>query len=570
MSLKDQINIDTWLTGDYDHKTKEEIQRLIRENPQEAVDAFYTTLSFGTGGLRGIMGVGTNRINNYTIRAATQGLANYIKKNPPYPGLQTVLIGYDSRMHSREFAEESAKVLAGNGIKAHIFTDIRPTPLVSFGCRNFRCSAAIMITASHNPPEYNGYKVYWSDGGQVSSPHDKGIIAEVNGIKDLSEIKTVPSFIDPLIHEISTELDYEYLSAIAPLQFYPEENLRYGNGLQILYTSLHGTGITLAPKTLARWGFHNLSFVDVQINPDGSFPTVPYPNPESPEALQMGIEKLLSIEADLLVANDPDADRVGIVVRHQGEPKILNGNQIACICLEHICEALSAQKKIPPNAAFIKSCVTSELFRAIARFYKTECMDVLPGFKNFSRLILEWEKDPQGKQFIFGAEESYGYLLGTASHDKDAIITSALICEVALHAKRQNKTLVDLLNDLYKKYGCYYEKVQSVEFSEGKEGQDKIHDAMTKLRKKVLTEVLGLKVNAMNDYQLSESKKADIVTYWLEDGSKVIVRPSGTEPKIKIYCGVHKDTTSNIAETMHACEKHTNNLLKFFTQHITA
>ncbi|MFQ5728850.1 MAG: phospho-sugar mutase, partial [Waddliaceae bacterium] len=400
-----QKNVNLWLEGDVDENSKDEIRKLLQENPKEVTDAFYTKLSFGTGGLRGIMGVGTNRMNRYTVRMATQGLANYLLKQPETGPHHAVFIGYDSRHRSRFFAEESAKVLAGNGIQVYLCTELRPTPLVSFGCRYKQCSAAIMITASHNPPKYNGYKVYWNDGGQVISPHDQAIIKETNGISDLSKVKAVDDLSHELITLVGKEVDEAYLETIRGYQHYPEENKQHGKDLKVIFTSLHGTGITLVPETLKEWGFTNLAYVESQIVPDGDFPTVKSPNPEERKALQLGIETLEKMDADLLIATDPDADRVGVAIKHEGEVHLLNGNQVACICLYHICEALTAQGRMPKKAGFVKTIATTELFKAIAEGYSGACFDVLTGFKYIAALIREWEQDPDGYRYIFGGEE---------------------------------------------------------------------------------------------------------------------------------------------------------------------
>lgn len=541
-------NVNAWLEGSYDESTKKAIRDLIQENPKALIDSFYKNLEFGTGGLRGIMGVGTNRMNRYTVCAATQGLANYLKKQPGNEF--SVFIGYDSRHDSRFFAEESAKVLAGNGIKVYITEDLRPTPLVSFGCRFKKCSAAIMITASHNPPEYNGYKVYWNDGGQVLPPHDIGIIDEAAKIVDFSQVKMLDSFDSPLIEEVASDVDQPYYAAIAKEQLLPQQNKEYGSKLKIVYTSLHGTGITLIKEALHRWGFDKLILVGEQVTPDGRFPYAPSANPEERKALELGIEYLKKNQADLLIANDPDADRVGVVVRHGDEITILNGNQINCILMEHVCEALTNQKRLPSNGAFIKTIVTTEMMQAIADHYKQSLFNVLPGFKYIAQKIREWENTPNSYKYLFGGEESYGYLLGTETRDKDAIICSALICEAALHQKLQGKTLVDALEDLYKKYGFYDEALVSVAFSETKEGKDQMAAAMERMRNAPPSEIGGCKVVGFEDYWLQKKiniltgevskltlPQSNVLSFRLEDRTKIIVRPSGTEPKIKLYCG---------------------------------
>lgn len=542
--------IESWLEGSYDEESKEQIRILVQERPQEAIDAFYKNLTFGTGGMRGLMGVGTNRMNVYTIRSATQGLANHLLKTNPEEEI-SVFIGYDSRRYSKEFAEEAAKVFAGNQIQVFITESMRPTPLVSFGCREKKCAGAVMITASHNPPEYNGYKVYGSDGGQVLVPHDQAIINEVEKITDPSQVKLVESIQNPLIIQVDDDVDDSYLNAITTLSFYPEDNKSSGNTLKIVYTSLHGTGITLAPRALRLWGFNSLFFVDDQITPNPDFPTARSPNPEEKEALSLGLNTLLEKNGDILIATDPDADRVGIAAMHEGSPYIFTGNQIACICVEHICKALSDQEKMPANAAFIKTIVTSELFKKITDRYGAACFDVLTGFKYIAEMIHQWELNPGSHHYIFGGEESLGYLLGTFSRDKDAISASCLIAEVALQAKLQGKTLVDLLYNLHQTYGIYIEQQVSIKFHESKEGQEEMKLAMEKLRSSPFNEIEGQRVIKIDDYLTSKSTdlqnnqttsislpSSDVLVYWLENGGKIMVRPSGTEPKVKVYAGV--------------------------------
>lgn len=580
--LTTQKNVDQWLEGQYDEETKATIRRLLTEDPQQIVDAFFTHLTFGTAGLRGLMGVGTNRMNIYTVRATTQGLANYVLKQPKQENKNhAVLIGYDSRHYSREFAEETARVLAGNGIEVYLFKNIRPTPLVSFGCRYKKCMAAVMITASHNPAVYNGYKVYWSDGGQVVQPHDIGIIAEVEKITDPTEVRLATNLSDPLIHEIEAEIDEAYIKAITPLQNYPEINQQKGDQLKVVYTSLHGTGITLAPRALTAWGFKNPTLVGDQVIPNGDFPTVKSPNPEEKAALQMGIDLMLKTQSDLLIANDPDADRVGVAVLHKNDAYILNGNQIAAICLAHICEALSKQNRLPSRAAFIKTIGTTELFRVICQDYQRKCFNVLTGFKYIAEKIREWELLPDGYQYIFGGEESYGYLLGTHARDKDAIVCSALLCEVALHAKLEGKTLVDRLYDLYQRYGVYQEKLLSINFGETKEGKEQMAHGMQRLRQSHLHEINGIPVVSVEDYLVSTRYfletgktepipliKSDVLLYWLADESKVMVRPSGTEPKVKLYCGVVEKTFPSIEEGIQNSLKRCDDILVFMRNHL--
>lgn len=565
-------NIDTWLNGDFDPETKQTIQHLYKENPQELVDAFYTNLSFGTGGLRGLMGVGTNRMNTYTVSAATQGLANYLLKSKPASEL-SVIIGFDSRNNSRAFSEDAAKVLAANGITVFLFSYLRPTPLVSYALRKKKCSAGIVITASHNPPEYNGYKVYWSDGAQILPPHDKGIIQEVENIHNLSQIKTT-ELSNPLIHFVDHKIDQEYRKDTFGLQMYPEDNKAHGKELSVVFSNLHGTGITMVPGQIDGWGFKTIHYVEEQLMPNGKFPTVSYPNPEEPEALELGIKLMLKLDADLLIATDPDTDRVGVAVNHRGKAEILNGNQIACLCVAHVCEALTKQKRMPGNAAFIKTIATTELFKAIVESYHKPCFDVLTGFKYVAELINQWEDDPKGYQFIFGGEESYGYLLGTMARDKDAIISSALICEMALQAKLKKKTLVDLLHDIFRQYGIYTEKLLSVKFPETKEGKERMAKGVAYLQNNPPKTFAGVSVDTLEDYKRSVRTdlktgqttpialpKTNCLVFWLSDGSKLMVRPSGTEPKIKIYCGIVTKQVGSIEEAIQKGNAHADLLM---------
>ncbi len=539
-------------------------------------------LEFGTGGLRGIMGEGANRMNRYTVGATTQGLANYLLKQPVKKNHRhTVLIGYDSRNDSRSFAEETAKVLAGNGIAVFLFRNIRPVGLVSFGCRLKKCSAAVMITASHNAPQYNGYKVYWDNGAQVLPPHDQGIIDEVKKIRHFNQVKLAESISDALIELVDGEIDEAYLKAIPALQNYPLENWQYGALLSIVYTSLHGTGITMIPRALPTWGFTQIHYVEPQIIPDGAFPTCPSPNPEEKAALTLGIDLLQKVKGDILIANDPDADRVGVAVNHHGKIVTLNGNEIACICLEHICEALTKQKRMPEKAAFVKSIATTELFKVIAEAYGKPCYDVLTGFKYIAQLINEWEAAPNGNKYIFGGEESYGYLLGTLTRDKDAILSSDLICEVALHAKLQGKTMADSLQDLYKKYGVFVDKLLSLRYEESKEGKEKMAKGFSRLQSHPPKSINGIDVVCLEDYAKSVKTyfksgdieplslpKSNCLLFWLADESKLLIRPSGTEPKIKIYCGVVRKKFSNVEDALKEGDIHANDLVKDLQKHL--
>jgi phosphoglucomutase/phosphomannomutase len=547
-----------WLQDPFDEQTKSEVRRLIETDPQGLSDAFFKELSFGTGGMRGLMGVGTNRLNIYTIRAATQGLANYLKKQPePEQGF-SVFIGYDVRHNSRLFAEETARVLAANEIHVLLTKDICPTPLVSYGCRHYGCSAAVMITASHNPPQYNGYKVYWSDGGQIVPPHDEGIIREVRAVRSLADIPTVP-LSSPLIRSIGTELDTAYLSELKSLQLYPE---LAGSPLKILYTPLHGTGIRIIPQALKSWGYQHVHLVEEQKTPDGNFPHAASPNPEEHKALEIGTRKLLKDKLDLLIATDPDADRIGVVAA--GEK--LTGNQIACICLFHICCALQLQQKFPPNAAFIKTIVTTELFRAIATSFNAACIDVLTGFKYIGEQITLWENSFDAYQFLFGAEESYGYLFGTQVRDKDAISSACLIAEAAALAKKQNLTLVDRLYQIYQKFGVYRESLDTLVFTDSAEGMKQMSALMKRLRTHPPSSIAHQSVVSIEDYSTGKLPlpKSDVLRFWLQDGTKLVIRPSGTEPKIKLYIEVVQKEPKDINHSIVACDQRLKILAESF------
>ncbi len=572
-----QARVQEWLDGPYDEATKKEIRQLAKTNPKALGDAFYTYLAFGTAGLRSTMGVGTNRINQYTIQMATQGLASYILKQPKKTKAPfRVVIGFDSRHHSDLYAKETARVLAANGIEAHLLKELRPTPFVSFCVRKLGCIAGVMITASHNPKEYNGYKVFWSDGGQVVSPHDTGIMEEANSLTSITQVKIAP-LNSPLIHMEGEELDQAYLDAIRPLQHFPKENKAHGKELKVTYTSLHGTGISIVPKALNDWGFTTIEFVDEQIKPDGDFPTVKFPNPEFKEALALGIQHLVKTKSDILLANDPDADRMGVVVMHKNEPHILTGNEIGSLCVHFLCEIL---KKVD-KGAFVTTIVSTELIKTIADSYGIACFEVLTGFKYIGDKIHEWEQNKNGYKFLFGAEESYGFLLGTVARDKDAIVTSCFVSEMALYFKRQGKTLVDCLNALYQKYGIFKEKQYSVLFTSGREEASQMAAFLTTLRKKPPTKIAGQKVVCIEDYLnherhfLDSGKKelltlptSDVLLYRLADESKIVIRPSGTEPKIKLYAAVREKQFSTIAEGMKKCETRLDNLIATFKKEL--
>jgi phosphomannomutase len=573
-----QRKVHYWLTGPFDPKTKAEVRALQEKDPQGLIDAFFSDLGFGTGGLRGLMGPGTARMNIYTIRLATQGLSNYLLKQAEAKRL-SVLIGFDSRHHSQEFAEEAARVLAGNGIRVYLLAELRPTPYISFACRFKQASAAIMITASHNPKEYNGYKVYWSDGAQVVPPHDEGIVQEASALQDLSSVK-LTTLSDPLIEIISPTLDQDYLQAIAPLQCFPEEDRKSGTMLGIVYTSLHGTGITIVPRALKTWGFSSLHLVDTQVTIDGDFPTVKFPNPEYPETLKLGIERLKETQSDIVIATDPDADRIGVVAHHQGKPVLINGNEMAAICTDFLCEVLPELKKMPAKGAFITTIVTTELVKKIAEVHQKPCFEVLTGFKYIGEKIHQWEMAKESFDFLFGAEESYGYLLGTHARDKDAIITSCLIAEIALYAKLQNQTLIDRLNHIYAKYGIFREKQLSLNFLPGKEGMEQMAHIMQSLRSNPPQTIANQAVLYHEDYKkgvrtFSNADKheilslpsSDVLLFRLEDKTRLVIRPSGTEPKIKIYGSVSSDPFTSLEEGIKECDTRLDLFLNALKKH---
>ncbi len=569
LSPEIQKRVTEWLTGDYDQKTKDEIKILTEK---QLNDVFYDYLSFGTGGIRALMDVGTNRLNRYTIQMITQGLANYLHHS--FKDDIAVMIGYDNRHNSRLFAEETAKVLAGNNIKAYLLKEMRPTPFVSFACRYNLCKAAIMITASHNPPEYNGYKVYWEDGAQVLSPHDKGIVTQVQEITSIKQVH-ISELTSDLIVEPGADLDQAYLKAIELLQHYPERNAREGKNLKITYTSLHGTGATLMKQALSSWGFSNINYVESQMIPSGDFPTVKSPNPESIEALEMGIKQMLLEKSDLLIATDPDADRVGVVIRDKDQAIAFNGNQIAVLCAHFLCDTLQKLHRLPENGALVTTIVTTELLGKIAERYQISCFEVLTGFKYIGEKIRQWEDSSEGYQFLFGAEESYGYLIGTHARDKDAIATSCLIAEITSIAKSQGKTLQTILNEIYSEYGYFLEKQKSFQFAAGQQGIEEIANIMKSLREKQPMMIGKNTITHIEDYENGKSMNiiegketllslpcSNVLIYRLEDQSKIVIRPSGTEPKLKIYAAVCQPSLAESEKKISELLKDSSELLQ--------
>ncbi len=533
-----------WLSPVFDPDTRMQVKQLIDNDPDELVECFYRNLEFGTGGLRGIMGVGTNRMNKYTVGMATQGLVNYLKKAFPGKGLRAA-IAYDSRNNSRYFADISAEVLSANGIEAYLFDDIRPTPVLSFAIRQLHCHTGIMITASHNPKEYNGYKVYWADGGQLVPPHDKNVIQEVLAIASPQQV-----YFDPrheLIHAIGAEVDAAYIEKSKTLSLSPELNRRFSD-LKIVYTPIHGTGVRLTPMLLKAFGFQQIIPVEAQEVPDGNFPTVHSPNPEESEALTLALQHAKQTGADLVMATDPDADRVGVAVKDlTSEFVLLNGNQTASLLTYYLLKKWQEKGLIKGREYIVKTIVTSELLAVMADAYGVACYDVLTGFKYIAEII----RNLEGKKiFIGGGEESYGFLVGDFVRDKDALIACAMIAEAAAWAKSQNKSLYNVLLDIYLEYGFYKEKLLSVT-KKGKAGAEEIALLMQRYRSQPPLLLAQTRVVSVKDYKLQADKnlidgtqkpidlpKSDVLQFILEDGSKITVRPSGTEPKIKFYFGV--------------------------------
>lgn len=540
-----------WLLPPYDEGTRAAVKKMLDEGQvTELTDSFYKDLEFGTGGLRGIMGPGTNRMNKYTLGKATQGLANYLKKT--YPGEKIkVAISYDSRNNSQSFAGIVAAVFAANDIEVHLFEQLRPTPLLSFAIRYLGCHSGVMLTASHNPKEYNGYKAYWKDGGQLVAPHDHDVIAEVNAITNPEQIK----FDGPAenIISIGSEMDLAYLESIAALSLRPEA-VEQQRDLGIVYSPIHGTGITLVPAALKRWGFSNIQVVEAQAEPDGNFPTVIYPNPEEEEAMSMAVAEGTARNADLIMATDPDADRVGVAARNQqGRFQLLNGNQIGSLLVDYVLNATKEAEKLTDGDYVVKTIVTTNLIANIAAKYGVPCYDVLTGFKYIGELMTINE----GKgRFLAGGEESYGFLVGELVRDKDAVVSCAFIAEMAAWYKSQGKTLFDALADLYMEFGFYKEKLVSLT-KKGKAGAEEIVNMMQRLRAHTPTMLGGIPVAEVKDYELRESfnpaigdkqpidlPKSDVLQFMTTDGDVVSARPSGTEPKIKFYCSVRQPLTS--------------------------
>jgi phosphoglucomutase len=543
-SITNKVN--QWLSGNYDSKTKAEIQKLIDDKAYtDLTDAFYKDLEFGTGGLRGIMGAGSNRVNKYTIGAATQGLANFLKNKYPNEKIK-VAIAHDSRNNSDVLGKVTADVFSANDIHVYFFKALRPTPELSFAVRKLGCKSGVMLTASHNPKEYNGYKAYGEDGGQFVAPDDKLVMQEVSKVSSIDEIKFEGK--PENISYLGEEIDADYLQKITSLSVSPDA-IKRQKDLKIVYSPIHGTGITLVPKALEMFGFENVILVDEQTTPDGNFPTVVYPNPEEKEALTLALKKAKETDADLVLATDPDADRVGIAVKNlKGEFELLNGNQTGTLLVNYILEAWEKEGKFTGKEYVIKTIVTSYLIDKIAASKNVTCYNTLTGFKFIGQIMTE----KQGKEtFIVGGEESYGYLVGEFVRDKDAVVSAAFIAEMTAFYKDQGSSLYEAMIDMYVKYGFYKEKLVSIT-KKGKSGAEEIVAMMERFRNNPPARLGGSKVVQLKDYALqketdlvnSSSKaldfpKSDVLQFITEDGCIISARPSGTEPKIKFYCSVN-------------------------------
>lgn len=552
---------------DFDEETKKELSE-IKDNEKEIEDRFYKELEFGTAGLRGIIGAGTNRMNKYTVGKATQGLANYIKEQ----GTQDkgVAISYDSRRMSKEFSLQTALILNANGIKTYLFENLRPVPELSFAVRELKCTAGVMITASHNPPKYNGYKVYWDDGAQIVAPRDKDIIAKVRAVAEYSEIKEISkeeAIEKGLFNIVGTEMDDKYINTLKSLILNPEIVKEQGKNLKVVYTPLHGTGNTVAERLLKEIGIQNLYVVPEQKEPDGNFPTVDYPNPEDKKAFKLALELAKKVDADVVLATDPDADRLGIYAKDTktGEYMTYTGNMSALLIAEYRISQMKEKGILPEKGMFITTIVSSDLAKAIASNYGLECFEVLTGFKNIGAIMKREEEKTDGDKYVFGFEESYGCLIGDYARDKDGIAAVMALCEAACYYRANNETLWDQMNNIYKKYGFYKEDQVSIVL-EGAEGAEKIKKMMTEMRNKDVENIGNYRVltfkDVDNDYVKdmttgAESKtglpKSNVLYYQLENNAWCCVRPSGTEPKIKLYFGVKgkdEEDATNSLETL--------------------
>ncbi|UUC41479.1 phospho-sugar mutase [Clostridioides difficile] len=545
-------NYEMWLNSPYfDEQTKNELLS-IKDDEKEIQDRFYKDLEFGTGGLRGIIGAGTNRINIYTVRRATLGVLNYIIKTQGEEGKQKgIVIAHDSRYMSREFCIEVAKTLSAYGVKAYIFEELKPTPELSFAVRYLKCAMGIVITASHNPKEYNGYKVYDSDGGQICIDVANDIIAEVNKIDDYSVIKSIDfeeALSKNLITILDNEVDDEFIKAVKKQVLRQNIIDEYGKKLKIIYTPIHGTGNKPVRRVLSECGFENVMVVKEQELPDSNFSTVKYPNPEEKSVFNIAIEMAKSNGTDLIIGTDPDCDRVGIVVKDSsGEYIVLNGNQVGSLLVRYIVESLVKENKLPKNnPTIIKTIVTSELGAKIAKAYNVDCLNTLTGFKFIGEKIKAFEKS-NDRSFIMGYEESYGYLIGTHARDKDGVVSSLMICEMAAYYSSKGMNLYEALLDTYNKFGYYKEDLKSVTLK-GIDGIKKIKEMMLYFRNVKIDNVADVKVDKILDYKegVDDLPKSDVLKFLLEDGSWIAIRPSGTEPKIKFYFGANSDNQEDV------------------------
>lgn len=553
-----QAKIDTWLNGAYDEETKAGIRKLQTEKPDELADAFYKNLEFGTGGLRGIMGIGTNRMNKYTVGMATQGYANYLKQC--FGNDVRVAIAHDSRNNSRLFAEITANVFAANGIRVFLFEALRPTPELSFTIRHLNCQGGVVCTASHNPKEYNGYKAYWNDGAQLVPPHDKNVIVEVEKIASVDEVKWSGG--EANITLIGKEIDGAYMDMVKSLSVYPEVIAKQ-HDLKIVYTPIHGTGIMMVPPALKHLGFTDVHVVEEQSKPDGNFPTVVYPNPEETETMSIGLKKAKELDADILLGTDPDADRVGVGVKNQhGDWVLMNGNQTALLAFNYMIEARKAKGIAEPNDMVIKTIVTTDMIDVIAAQNGVACYNVLTGFKWISSLIREKEAN---ENYIIGGEESFGLMIGNQIRDKDAVSAVTILCEMAAYEKEKGRSLFDKLVDLYVQYGFYKENLVSIT-KKGMNGAAEIAAMMEAYRQQPPSTIDGVAVKELLDYEKQIGKniqtgetwpiqlpKSNVLQFVLADGSKISARPSGTEPKIKFYFSVNTKLAS--AADFDATEK---------------
>ncbi len=553
---------------EFDEETKKELLE-IQKDEKEIEDRFYKELEFGTAGLRGIIGAGTNRMNKYTVGKATQGLANYILEQ----GTQNkgVLISYDSRKMSKEFSMQTALILCANGIKAYLFENLRPVPELSFAIRNLGCTAGVMITASHNPPKYNGYKVYWDDGSQIVSPRDKDIISKVRAVENFKEIKQITkeeAVKEGLLTIIGTEMDDKYLNTLKNCVLNPQIMKEQGKKLKVVYTPLHGTGNTIASKLLKELGLKNVYVVPEQSEPDGNFPTVEYPNPEDPKAFKLALELAKKVDADVVLATDPDADRLGIFAKDNvtGEYMNYTGNMSALLIAEYRISQMQEKKILPNDGMFITTIVSSNLAKAIAKNYNLECIEVLTGFKNIGAVMKKAEEN-KDKTYVFGYEESYGCLIGDYARDKDGIAAVMALCEAACYYKSQNKTLWDAMNDIYKKYG-YYKEAQPSIVREGSQGAKEIQEMMTKMRNTEVKKIGKYKLLTFKDVEKDIVKnmetgeitktglpQSNVLYYELEDDAWCCIRPSGTEPKIKLYMGVKGTSKQDAEQKIQELEK---------------